>query len=543
MDLIDDDEAGGPGANAPEFTVSELSGAIKRSVEQGFPHVRVRGELGRVSRPSSGHLYLDLKDDRAVLSAVIWRGTAQGLRTKPEQGMEVVATGRITTFPGQSRYQLVIESLAPAGLGALMALLERRKKALEAEGLFAADRKRPVPYLPEVIGVVTSPSGAVIRDILHRLRDRFPRHVLVWPVSVQGERCAPEVAEAIRGFNALPRGGPVPRPDVLIVARGGGSVEDLWGFNEEAVVRAAADSAIPLISAVGHETDTTLIDLAADLRAPTPTAAAELAVPVRLDLMAALAGLEERRRSGLARGLSDRRRRLRDLGRLLPRPETILAERVQRLDEFAQRLPRGLTAALQARRLAFERRAGRFGPQLMRWVVDQRRAMRDRSVAGRFGPALLAALLRDARRRLEATGGRVSLAPLHRSHSTARAGVSALEERLLRAGSGRLEADRARLNAQARVLETLSHKRTLARGFALVRTEEGQLVATAEDARAQARLRVTFRDDDVLLVPDPGPASAPAPRRPRGQKPAAQQGETRDTGAPERSGGGQGELF
>ncbi|MEM8742498.1 MAG: exodeoxyribonuclease VII large subunit, partial [Pseudomonadota bacterium] len=267
MDLIDDDAADGPGANAPEFTVSELSGAIKRSVEQGFPHVRVRGELGRVSRPSSGHLYLDLKDERAVLSAVIWRGTAQGLRTKPEQGMEVVATGRITTFPGQSRYQLVIESLAPAGLGALMALLERRKKALEAEGLFAVERKRPVPYLPEVIGVVTSPSGAVIRDILHRLRDRFPRHVLVWPVSVQGERCAPEVAEAIRGFNALPQGGPVPRPDVLIVARGGGSVEDLWGFNEEEVVRAATHSTIPLISAVGHETDTTLIDLAADLRA------------------------------------------------------------------------------------------------------------------------------------------------------------------------------------------------------------------------------------------------------------------------------------
>ncbi|MEM9199749.1 MAG: exodeoxyribonuclease VII large subunit, partial [Pseudomonadota bacterium] len=443
MDLIDDDAADGPGANAPEFTVSELSGAIKRSVEQGFPHVRVRGELGRVSRPSSGHLYLDLKDERAVLSAVIWRGTAQGLRTKPEQGMEVVATGRITTFPGQSRYQLVIESLAPAGLGALMALLERRKKALEAEGLFAVERKRPVPYLPEVIGVVTSPSGAVIRDILHRLRDRFPRHVLVWPVSVQGERCAPEVAEAIRGFNALPQGGPVPRPDVLIVARGGGSVEDLWGFNEEEVVRAAAHSTIPLISAVGHETDTTLIDLAADLRAPTPTAAAELAVPVRLDLMAAVAGLEERRRSGLARSLGDRRRRLRDLGRLLPRPETLLADRAQRLDELGQRLPRGLTAALQARRLGFERRAGRFGPQLMRWVVDQRRAMRDRSGAGRFGPAVLAALLRDARRRLETLGGRVSLIPLHRGQAAARAGLTTLEERLLRAGAGRLEMETA----------------------------------------------------------------------------------------------------
>ncbi|HEU0221046.1 MAG TPA: exodeoxyribonuclease VII large subunit, partial [Paracoccaceae bacterium] len=315
--LFDDQDQGG---NLPEYTVSELSSAIRRNLEAGFPHVRVRGEVGRVSRPSSGHLYLDLKDERAVLAAVIWKATLPTLATPPEEGMEVVATGRLTTFPGQSRYQLVIESLAPAGLGALMVLLERRKAALAAEGLFDQARKKPLPFLPEVIGIITSPSGAVIRDILHRLRDRFPRPVLVWPVTVQGEKCAPEVTAAIRGFNALPAGGPIPRPDLLIVARGGGSVEDLWGFNEESVVRAAAESAIPLISAVGHETDTTLIDFAADLRAPTPTAAAELAVPVRAELLSALAALEERRRRAAARSLSERRRRLGDLGRLLPRP-------------------------------------------------------------------------------------------------------------------------------------------------------------------------------------------------------------------------------
>ena len=262
-DLLDDDGPDpGPG-NAPEFSVSEISGAVKKTVEGAFSRVRVRGEVGRLSRPRSGHIYLDLKDDRAVLAGVIWKGVAGRMATQPEEGMEVVATGRLTTFPGQSKYQMVIEEIRPAGVGALMAMLEKRRQALAAEGLFDEARKRPLPRLPEVIGVVTSPSGAVIRDILHRLRDRFPRKVLIWPVAVQGAKCAPEVAAAIRGFNALEAGGRIPRPDLIIVARGGGSLEDLWGFNEEVVVRAAAESAIPLISAVGHETDTTLIDHAA----------------------------------------------------------------------------------------------------------------------------------------------------------------------------------------------------------------------------------------------------------------------------------------
>ena len=286
MDMFED---AAPASNQPEYTVSELSGAVKRVIEGEFGLVRVRGEVGRVSRPASGHLYFDLKDDRSVIAAISWKGQLAKMQTRPEEGMEVIATGKMTTFPGQSKYQLIVDDVVPAGAGALMAMLEKRKAALGAEGLFDAGRKKPIPYLPSVIGVVTSPSGAVIRDILHRLRDRFPRHVLIWPVAVQGQACAAEVAAAIRGFNALEPGGPIPRPDLLIVARGGGSLEDLWGFNEEIVVRAAAASRIPLISAVGHETDTTLIDYAADLRAPTPPAAAELAVPEARVALAELA--------------------------------------------------------------------------------------------------------------------------------------------------------------------------------------------------------------------------------------------------------------
>ena len=275
-----------PHGNTPELTVSELSGALKRTIEDAFGYVRLRGEISGYRGPvSSGHVYFALKDASAKIDAVIWKGVFARLRFRPEEGLEVIATGKISTFPGKSSYQIVIESLEPAGVGALMALLEERKRKLAAEGLFDPARKQLLPYIPEVVGVITSPTGAVIRDILHRLSDRFPRRVLVWPVRVQGETCAAEVAAAIRGFNAIAPGGAVPRPDVLIVARGGGSLEDLWGFNEEIVARAAAESDIPLISAVGHETDTTLIDFVADVRAPTPTAAAEMAVPVRGDLI------------------------------------------------------------------------------------------------------------------------------------------------------------------------------------------------------------------------------------------------------------------
>src|SRR5437763_4813239 len=284
-----------PRVNIPEWSVSELSAALKRTVEDAYGFVRVRGEISGYRGPhSSGHCYFSLKDEGARMDGVIWKGVFGRIRFKPEEGLEVIATGRLTTYPGRSSYQIVIDSLEPAGVGALMALMEERKKKLAAEGLFEEARKQLLPWLPEVIGVVTSPTGAVIRDILHRLEDRFPRHVLVWPVKVQGEGSAEQVAAAIRGFNALPEGGRIPRPDVLIVARGGGSLEDLWSFNEEIVVRAAAESMIPLISAVGHETDITLIDFVADKRAPTPTAAAEMAVPVRSELFVEVAALARR---------------------------------------------------------------------------------------------------------------------------------------------------------------------------------------------------------------------------------------------------------
>ncbi|HHB81190.1 MAG TPA: exodeoxyribonuclease VII large subunit, partial [Aliiroseovarius sp.] len=352
MSLIDDET---PGRNTPEYTVSEISGAVKRTIEGTFGRVRVRGEVGRTMLARSGHLYFDVKDDRSVLAAVSWKGQVSRLSIRPEEGMEVIVTGRMTTFGSQSKYQLNVDDVVVAGEGALMAMLEKRKKKLAAEGLFAAERKRALPFLPEVIGVITSPQGAVIRDILHRLRERFPRKVLIWPVAVQGESCAPQVAAAIEGFNALAPGGALPRPDLLIVARGGGSVEDLWGFNEEVVARAAAASDIPLISAVGHETDTTLIDYVSDKRAPTPTAAAEIAVPVRLELLT----WSEEQGMRLNRAATDavrrRAQRLTDLSRALPRPQALLDTPRQRLDRAAERLPSALRQRASAARVQLTR--------------------------------------------------------------------------------------------------------------------------------------------------------------------------------------------
>ena len=339
-------------SNAPEITVSELSNALKRAIEDRFGYVRVRGEISGYRGPhSSGHAYFCLKDANARLDAVIWRSTFLRMRVKPEEGLEVVATGKLTTFPGKSSYQIVIESLELAGLGALMALFEARRKKLAEEGLFDAARKRKIPFMPKVVGVVTSPTGAVIRDILHRLSDRFPVRVIVWPVRVQGETSAAEVAAAIQGFNALSAGGAIPRPDVLIVARGGGSLEDLWSFNEEMAVRAVAESAIPLIAAVGHETDWTLIDHAADLRAPTPTAAAEFAVPVRAELIATLADLDARKRGAILRLAQRRRADLRSLARALPGAEALVEALRQRLDRAGDTLAARARAAFDSRAL------------------------------------------------------------------------------------------------------------------------------------------------------------------------------------------------
>ncbi len=493
-DLFED----GPVDNTPEFSVAEISGAVKKAIEGGFSHVRVRGEVGRVSRPGSGHIYMDLKDDRAVLAGVIWKGRAQGLAHQPEEGMEVVATGRLTTFPGQSKYQMIIEDIAPAGAGALMAMLEKRKAQLAAEGLFAPERKKELPYLPEIIGVVTSPSGAVIRDILHRLRDRFPRKVLVWPVAVQGQKCAPEVAAAIEGFNRFTPGGALPRPDLLIVARGGGSLEDLWGFNEEIVARAAAASDIPLISAVGHETDTTLIDFVSDRRAPTPTAAAELAVPVRMELMAWVDQQGARLSRALSTGVQQRQQRVRDLGRALPQAETLVDVPRQRLDYLSERLPTALRTAAAKKRLQLSEAALRPGVLARRVAEDRRRLD---ALTGRLAPALKRRS-RDAANDLQKIGrglrGEILQARVDRQSER----LESLLRRLSARASHQQAARVARLDALDRLRETLGYVETLKRGYAVVRGD-GAVVTDVAGVEAARDLEIEFADGRVTVNADP----------------------------------------
>lgn len=519
-DLIEDAGPDTNPGNAPEFTVSEISGAVKRSIEAGFSHIRVRGEVGRLSLPRSGHVYLDLKDDRSVLAAVIWKGTAARLTHPPEEGMEVIVTGRLTTFPGQSKYQMVIEDLRPAGAGALMAMLEKRRAMLAAEGLFDQSRKKPLPFLPQVIGVVTSPSGAVIRDILHRLRDRFPRHVLIWPVAVQGANCAPEVARAIRGFNALPLGGAIPRPDLIIVARGGGSLEDLWGFNEEIVVRAAAESAIPLISAVGHETDTTLIDHASDHRAPTPTAAAERAVPVRMDLLNWLSQQDGILTRAMTGGLGARRQRLADLSRALPRPETLLEQARQRLDLAAA----GLAPALRHRgslaRARAEAAAARLGPALERALARKRLHLGQS--AARLSPAILVKQTRQARLDLVRLVGRLDPARDQRRLHEARLRLDGLAARLVRAADQTCVQRREQLGALDRLHRTLGYTETLKRGYAVVRAGKA-VITTESEARSQGALEIEFADGKLAVTPlGATPKSAPKQTPP---KPGHDQGQ------------------
>ncbi|HTG38056.1 MAG TPA: exodeoxyribonuclease VII large subunit [Sphingomonas sp.] len=370
--MSDDDDKPGllaegrPGDNAAPMSVGELSGRLKRLVEGEFAHIRLRGEISGYKRAASGHVYLCLKDESAVIDAVMWRGSAVSLAFAPADGVEVVATGRLTTYPGRSKYQIVIERMELAGEGALMALLERNKARFEAEGLFARSRARaPLPFMPRVIGVVTSPTGAVIRDILHRLGERCPSHVIVWPVKVQGDGAANEVAAAVRGFDAMPVDGPVPRPDLVIVARGGGSIEDLWAFNEEAVVRAVAGCSIPIISAVGHETDTTLCDYAADLRAPTPTAAAEIAVPVRAELVEQVTMLGLRTERCVRRYYERGAEKLAALARVLPRRDALLGPQRQRADDAGARLVRGLERRLTVARGQLDRSGAVLRPALL----------------------------------------------------------------------------------------------------------------------------------------------------------------------------------
>ncbi len=463
---------GQAGDNAAPLSITEISNLLKRTVEDRFGFVRLRGELSGVKRAASGHLYCCLKDEGAVIDGVMWKGGAQRLAFVPEDGIEVVASGKLTTYPGRSKYQIVIETMEIAGEGALLALLEKTRARLAAEGLFASERKRPLPFIPAVIGVVTSPTGAVIRDILHRLADRFPSRVLVWPVLVQGQGAAEQVAAAVEGFGALAAGGPIPRPDLLIVARGGGSIEDLWAFNEEVVVRAIVASPIPVISAVGHETDTTLADHAADRRAPTPTAAAEIAVPVRRDLAATLDELGLRQRKCALRPVELGRERLEARVARLPRPEALAASASQRLDELAERLRRGLAdQSAQARTHLLKIAAQLSGPLL-------------RSRADRAGERLAAV--------------RLSRVLLDRP-------LSERQERLL---------------ALDRLRRQLDPKAPLARGYALVCAPGHPVITSRQVAAAQARLTLEFADGTLEVSPAGAPrSSSPKPAPSGGEQP------------------------
>lgn len=451
--------------NLPVVRVGELAQALKRWIEQGFDVVRVRGEITGYKRAPSGHLYFSLKDADACMDAVCWRLAAARLTISVADGLDVIATGRLTTYPDRSKYQLVVDRLEFAGEGTLLKLLEERRRGLAAEGLFDAARKRPLPFLPEVIGVVTSPTGAVIRDILHRLGDRFPRRVLLWPVTVQGSDAAAQIAAAIDGFNRLAPGGRVPRPDVLIIARGGGSLEDLWAFSEEVVVRAAARGSIPLISAIGHETDTSLLDFAADVRAPTPTAAAEMAVPVRIELAQRLLGLRTRLAGGATRMTAERRGRLLAAERGLPKPQALLAIARQRLDDWNERLGRGLAVGIERRRQRLARIAARLTPATPRiaWaasrVATERRAL----------DTALRSLLQQRRSRLQ--------------HATA-------------------------------LLGSVSYQKVLQRGFAVVQDAEGGVITAAAALRPGQRVSLRFADGAAPAVIDGARPAASRPSRP-----------------------------
>ena len=514
-----------PGANMAELTVSELAGSIKRTIESNFDRVRVRGELGRVTIAKSGHMYADLKDDKAVINTIMWKGSVSRLPFRPEEGLEVVAEGKLSTYPGRSNYQLIADTMNPAGAGALMALLEERKKKLAAEGLFETSRKQGLPFLPRAIGVVTSPTGAVIRDILHRLEDRFPVHVLVWPALVQGEQAAAQIEAGIRGFNALPVDGRVPRPDVIIVARGGGSIEDLWPFNEEIVVRAAADSAIPLISAVGHETDTTLIDYASDRRAPTPTGAAEIAVPVRSELVERTSLAGERLVRSLSQAVARQERELKAIAARLPRPESLLDLRQQRFDYAEGRLTTALQSAIFRKQAEFDRVVPRLRPETLKNHLQQLERDTVRAGQGLAGGLkrlsdVNATRLEGLSRRLSVRGQRLTDV----SEPTRR--VDALGDRLGRAVNRKLQDTEKQLARSSTMLEALSFHATLERGFAIVRDQSGQLVRSSDTAKSEPQLTVTFSDGDVQV--SPGKNAPQTPRRKASDPPTE---------------GGQGTLF
>jgi exodeoxyribonuclease VII large subunit len=523
-------------SNAAPYSVSELAGALKRTLETTYDHVRLRGEISKVTRHSSGHVYLTIKDDKAAIDGVVWKGQVSRLQAQPDHGLEVIVTGRITTFPASSKYQIVIEQMEVAGVGALLAQLERLKQKLHAEGLFAADRKRPLPFAPKVIGVVTSPTGAVIRDILHRIRDRWPCRVIVWPVVVQGDTAPPQVIRALKGFEAGENG--LPRPDVIIVARGGGSVEDLWPFNDEGLARAVSACTIPIISAVGHETDTTLIDYVSDRRAPTPTGAAEMATPVLGELRAFVSDLERRRQTIISRILEVRRERIALLSRALPKPQDLIDAAQQRLDFVAHRLSGGLTANLNAHEVALQRTSARFRPGLLeqpqRLKTDQL-AVSSQRLAAAMTRKLevtesharlpqLAARLGDGLKRIATTKGERLPDLSRRLEDTLRRTVTQKGERLPELSRRLSEAMTRSLNQRAERLKSLDQLRTsldpdrpLELGFARVNRKDGQLVTAPDMVSAGEGLELTFKGNrklDVTVGEGAPPVPKPAVRKP-----------------------------
>ncbi|KQT69765.1 MULTISPECIES: exodeoxyribonuclease VII large subunit [unclassified Aureimonas] len=507
-----------PASNLFEYSVSELSGALKRTVEERFDHVRVRGEISGYRGPhSSGHAYFALKDDRARLEAVVWRTSFGKLAFKPEEGLEVIATGKLTTYPGSSKYQIVIEQMEPAGAGALMALLNERRQKLEAEGLFAESAKKPIPYMPRVIGIVTSPTGAVIRDIRHRIADRFPVHLLVWPVRVQGETSGNEVAAGIAGLNALDGSNGLPRPDLIIVARGGGSLEDLWGFNDEAVVRAAAASDIPLISAVGHETDWTLIDHAADRRAPTPTGAAEMAVPVRADLLAGIAALHARHSAAISRRFAEERRGVAALARGLPTPDMLLALPRRRLDESANEIGRCLALAVGEKRRAFGGTAARLSPQNLEALVRHKRAELRHGEGGALHA--LQSLVWKRRQAFDRTVAELRPHQIGAMAAASRHRLDTLATRLDGAMEGLETRNRAALLSAARIAASLDPRQVLKRGYAIIRDADNRPITRAEDLVPGLEFEVEFSADQRrsaiatgAISPDATAATAAKPR-------------------------------
>ncbi|NBB16140.1 exodeoxyribonuclease VII large subunit [Caulobacter sp. SLTY] len=516
-----------PTTNAQAYSVSELAFALKRTLEDAYGFVRLRGELSKVTHHSSGHVYLTLKDDKAALDGVVWKGSVKNLSIRPEQGMEVIVTGRITTFPAGSRYQIVIETMEAAGIGALLAQLERLKAKLADEGLFRPERKRPIPAMPAVVGVITSPTGAVIRDILHRIRDRWPCRVVVWPVVVQGDAAAGQVAAAIKAFNALEAGGAIPRPDVLIVARGGGSVEDLWPFNDETLARTVAAGTIPLISAVGHETDTTLIDFVSDRRAPTPTAAAEMATPVLAELRAALAGLDQRLVRCSGRLIEDRRTRLAASARGLPRPADLTAAAGQRLDYAASHLAAGLRRNLDLHARQLAETASPLRPTLL-----QRRADLGRQSLETLGRRLDAAMKRasdttELTRRLEDAARRMGSCLRKAVSDRGQRLVSLDAERRLKNSMGKAIQDSARrLESLNKLRLSLDPKRPLRMGFALVTRPDGSIVRHGVGLEAGETVGLMFEDVTRQAVIDGETGrAAPKPVAKKAATPSSQQGD------------------